>query len=278
MNNFYKRTLTGLVFVIVCISMVLLNQWSLLAFLIIADIWLKIEFFRIVKHDKAKPISFTSIFTGVLFILINFLVINFEISSKLYVLLLIPLFFIFIEELFRNLENPIRNLAFSILSLVYISLPLALAQTISYKDLGDNQIQFLPQILLGILVLIWIFDSMSYVIGVPLGKHRLFERVSPKKSWEGAIGGSVFTLLIGFFMSYFIPNLSRFDWISITVIVIVFGSLGDLIESLFKRSISLKDSGNTLPGHGGLLDRLDSFIFVIPWVYVYFVLKEIVIQ
>ncbi len=275
MKNFFVRTLTGIAFVAVCLTMILINQWAFLAFLIIADIWLKIEFFRIVKHDSAKTLSFTSIFVGILLLIINFVFINFEITNKIFAIALVPIFIIFVEELFSKHENPIRNIAFSLLSLIYISLPLLLAQSLSFRVSVNNEIEFSPQILLGILVLIWVFDSMAYVVGVPFGKHRLFERVSPKKSWEGTIGASVFTLLAAFFMPYFISFITPTDWIVIAVIVIVFGTLGDLIESLFKRSISLKDSGNTLPGHGGLLDRLDSFIFVIPWVYVYFVLREL---
>jgi len=275
LKNFYTRTLTGLVFVSVCLSMILIDRWTLLAFFVIADIWLKFEFFRIVKSDNAKALSFTSVFTGVLFILMNFAVLNYNVNPKIFALLLIPVSLIFVEELFRNIENPLRNVAYSILSLIYISLPLVLAQSLSYRVVGNNQIQFLPQILVGIFVLNWTFDSMSYVSGILFGKHKLFERISPKKTWEGSIGGTIFAVLLGYFMSYFIPELSRLDWVVISALVVVFGILGDLIESLLKRSISLKDSGHSLPGHGGLLDRFDSFIFTIPWVFVYFVIKDL---
>ena len=132
MKNFYTRTLTGLVFVSVCLSMILIGKWTLLAFFIIADVWLKFEFFRIVKSDNAKALSFTSVFTGVLFILMNFVVLNYNVNTKIFALLLIPVSLIFVEDLFRNIDNPLRNVAYSILSLIYISLPLVLAQSLSY--------------------------------------------------------------------------------------------------------------------------------------------------
>ncbi|MDD3858583.1 MAG: phosphatidate cytidylyltransferase [Bacteroidales bacterium] len=276
MNNFLKRTLTGSIFVAITTSLILINEWTFLAFVLIANLWLSIEFFRISSHDQTKALSFTSIFTGSIAIALVFLGKIFDINNSIYWLILIPALFIFIEELFLNKQNPLRNISVSVLSLIYITMPLITSILLVFGnnfDFQNSSKNFHPELLIGILILIWIFDSMAYCFGVPLGKHKLFVRVSPKKSWEGTIGGALFVIIAGIFMYKFLPVLSQTDWIVISALVIVFGTIGDLIESLFKRSINVKDSGETLPGHGGLLDRLDSFIFTLPWILIYFILK-----
>ncbi|HNQ67131.1 MAG TPA: phosphatidate cytidylyltransferase [Bacteroidales bacterium] len=280
MNNFFKRTLTGSIFVAITTSLILINEWTFLAFVLIANLWLSIEFFRISSHDQTKPLSFTSILTGSIAVILVFLGKTYDINSSIYWLILIPASFIFVEELFLNKQNPLRNISVSFLSLIYITIPLITSILLVYGNNFDFQIKkggtFHPELLIGILILIWIFDSMAYCVGVPLGKHKLFIRVSPKKSWEGTIGGALFVIVAGIFMFKFFPVISQTDWIVISALVIVFGTIGDLIESLFKRSINVKDSGETLPGHGGLLDRLDSFIFTLPWVLIYFILKSLI--
>ncbi|HOZ30029.1 MAG TPA: phosphatidate cytidylyltransferase [Bacteroidales bacterium] len=279
MNNFIKRSITGSIFVIVTSALILINEWTFLTFLLIINIWLSIEFFRISAHDQTHALSFTSIFTGTVAIILIFFGTKYNLNNSVYLLLPLPALFIFIEELFINKQNPLRNISVSVLSLMYITFPLIASIILVMGNGLDFQLKtsngFNPEILMGLLILIWIFDSMSYCVGVPLGKHRLFERVSPKKSWEGAIGGAVFTIVAGVFMVKIFSVITQTDWIIISAIVIVFGTIGDLIESLFKRSINVKDSGETLPGHGGLLDRLDSFIFTIPWVLIYFVIKNL---
>jgi len=280
LNNFFKRTLTGSIFVAITTSLILINEWTFLAFVLIANLWLSIEFFRISSHDQTKPLSFTSILTGSIAVILVFLGKTYDINSSIYWLILIPASFIFVEELFLNKQNPLRNISVSFLSLIYITIPLITSILLVYGNNFDFQIKkggtFHPELLIGILILIWIFDSMAYCVGVPLGKHKLFIRVSPKKSWEGTIGGALFVIVAGIFMFKFFPVISQTDWIVISALVIVFGTIGDLIESLFKRSINVKDSGETLPGHGGLLDRLDSFIFTLPWVLIYFILKSLI--
>jgi len=279
LNNFFKRALTGSLFVIGTVALILVNEWTFLAFIFISNLVLTFEFLRIAKHDDTHPLSFTTLITGSCAVVLSFAGYYYDFSSMYYWLITIPAMFIFIEELFRNKPNPMRNISVSIMSLIYITAPmlismqLVLDKSFSFQIAGNG---FTPEILIGILILIWIFDSMAYCTGVPLGKHKLFVRVSPKKSWEGTIGGALFAIVAGLFMNELFPLIGKIDWIIISVLVVVFGTIGDLVESLFKRSINIKDSGELLPGHGGLLDRLDSFIFTVPWIFMYFIVRSMV--
>lgn len=157
---------------------------------------------------------------------------------------------------------------------IYVTVPFALALTLptvyfeSGKEVITNEILF-------IFILIWISDSAAYVVGSLWGKHKLAPKISSGKSWEGALGGFVFTILCGYVFQYHIFQESRFNWLIIGFIVALFAPIGDLVESKLKRSFNAKDSGKLIPGHGGFLDRLDSFIFVIPMVYLYVLLNEV---
>jgi phosphatidate cytidylyltransferase len=126
-----------------------------------------------------------------------------------------------------------------------------------------------PNILVGFFIILWIYDSGAYVFGVSFGKHRLFERISPKKSWEGFIGGSIVAISAANVISVFFTELRLFDWLIISAIIIVFGTFGDLVESLLKRELNIKDSGNILPGHGGILDRFDGIFLSVPIIFAY---------
>ncbi|HOD09257.1 MAG TPA: phosphatidate cytidylyltransferase, partial [Flavobacterium sp.] len=127
-----------------------------------------------------------------------------------------------------------------------------------------------PKIILSIFILIWVNDTFAFLVGKTFGKHKLFEKVSPKKTIEGFIGGFIFSIITGFILAKYLMLQSYFHWVSIAILASVFGTLGDLVESKFKRIANVKDSGNIMPGHGGVLDRLDSIIFVAPIVYLFY--------
>jgi phosphatidate cytidylyltransferase len=169
----------------------------------------------------------------------------------------------FIAELYRKTDNPGANLAFTLLGFFYIAIPMGLSGYLVYPGFNGSK-GFYPWILFGVTLTIWIFDSGAYIVGTSRGKHRLFERISPKKSWEGVIGGGVAALLAGTLNGWLFPVLELKSWLVISMIVIIFGTFGDLVESMLKRSLHLKDSGSFLPGHGGFLDRFDSYLFVVP--------------
>lgn len=174
-------------------------------------------------------------------------------------------FILSISELYRNKIHAFQNLAFTFYAFFYITLSFVLLIYLPYVRTGDWQ----PGIIFYPFLLVWINDTFAYLFGSQFGKHKLFPRISPKKSWEGAIGGGVSTIVVGTIIAPYLEGLTFVDAISISSIVVVFGIFGDLIESMFKRCIEIKDSGKIIPGHGGLLDRIDSVIFAIPAIFVY---------
>jgi phosphatidate cytidylyltransferase len=275
------RTITGAVFVAVTVFLILFCDYSLLAFLIIANTWLSVEFYKLFHLKKKYVIP--SIIINLISIIFTFLIIKFQWDIK-YLWFFLPLIFInFIIALYEKNTNVLNNLSISILSFVYLTIPFILIPFLTLKNnviaFGDNIFDNSRYLLIVILALIWINDSFAYLFGCFVFKkkrHALFERISPKKSWEGSLGGALITLIVAFFLNRFLP-LSMLDSLAIALIVIIFGTFGDLVESMFKRNLGVKDSGKSLPGHGGLLDRLDSFIFSVPFVFLYFLLKQIVL-
>jgi phosphatidate cytidylyltransferase len=177
--------------------------------------------------------------------------------------LLLLVFSLLIVELFLKSEQPFGNIGHYLTGIVYVGLPFTLL--ISIADWQDH---YAPFRVLGLLLLTWTNDTMQYVVGSQIGKTPFFARVSPKKTWEGTLGGMACTFLVAYFFSLWLTDFTLNEWMLMGGLVAVFGTTGDLIESLFKRSLQVKDSGSILPGHGGFLDRFDSFIFVLPWVWV----------
>lgn len=161
------------------------------------------------------------------------------------------------------------------MSQIYIALSFAMLNVLAYHSIGNEgelsnyQVQYNPILPLSIFIFTWINDTGAYCTGMLFGKHRLFERISPKKSWEGSIGGGVFSIIAAIVMAHYFPFMPISTWIGLALTVVIFGTLGDLTESLLKRTIGIKDSGNILPGHGGMLDRFDSTLMAVPAAVVY---------
>ncbi|MCG2793456.1 MAG: phosphatidate cytidylyltransferase [Weeksellaceae bacterium] len=161
-----------------------------------------------------------------------------------------------------------------IFTVVYVTLPFAFSLGLPKFSTLDTGKPFSLEIFM-LFVLIWSSDTFAYLTGKLLGKHKMAPRISPKKTWEGFAGGGVLTLVLGYFVEQYFPDL-RGNWMLVGVLVAVFAPVGDLVESQLKRSFAVKDSGNIIPGHGGVLDRLDSFILCVPVVYLYFILEKLV--
>lgn len=264
MNNLQLRILTAIIGGTAVIGLIYFNQWSfafLLAMLNIAALW---EFYQLSNSNNNSVSMWLSIALGTISFIISILVsFNFLDYKYLNILYTIP-FLLFITELFRNKNNPFQNVGFSILGMIYTTLPFILLAKISFRD-GVYNFSYVY----GFLFLLWASDSCAYFVGKFLGKRKLFERISPKKTWEGLFGGLAGSLLVAYILSNYFTQLSLLNWLIISAIIVFVGTLGDLVESMFKRSLEVKDSSTLLPGHGGVLDRFDGLFVSIPFVYLY---------
>jgi len=185
---------------------------------------------------------------------------------------LVSIVYLFVSELYLQYENPLNNWAYTVFSQMYIALPLSLISVLGFVGDDHNGIeQYNYALPLSVFLFLWANDSGAYCFGSLFGKHKLFPRISPSKTWEGSIGGGILVLIVAFFLglSNIQPLMTTPEWIGLGLTVIVFGTWGDLIESLIKRTLKIKDSGNILPGHGGMLDRFDSSLLAIPAAVIY---------
>jgi phosphatidate cytidylyltransferase len=222
------------------------------------------EFYTLAKKKGFNPQRFYGIIVGSLLFAANYFYVNEMVSVKVFLAVIPVVISIFIIELYRKSEFVFVDIGFTILGVLYIAVPLSFANYITFSD---NSYSW--HLILGFFFLIWSFDTLAYVFGISFGKHRLFERISPKKSWEGFIGGLVSSIGIAYILSIFFTELNFIQWAIASVIISIFGTYGDLVESSFKRNIDEKDSGSLLPGHGGVLDRFDAVFFTLPLFYLY---------
>lgn len=260
-KNLVQRTLSGIVYLVVILGALFAGKVPFgIVFLLIALMALY-EFYGIVLASGASPFIVPSLITGILLFVLAYLVAA-EVLPFRFLTLAIPLFlFLFLIALYSLRPEVIRNTAVSLLGLLYVIIPFASMNFLAFPGSNGN---YSHRIILGILILVWLNDTGAYLVGISIGRHRLFERISPRKSWEGAIGGTLITLAASWWMSPLMGMLSREQWMVLALIVSIFGVFGDLTESLFKRSVNIKDSGTLIPGHGGVLDRMDSILFVMP--------------
>jgi phosphatidate cytidylyltransferase len=230
------------------------------------------EFYKMALAGGIIPLRFWGFFSGIMLYVTSWLFLDGILEMNWLTLNVLPLVILFISALYRSSTQPMANLAVTVTGILYCFVPFILLGAIAHTG-GE----FEWMIVLGMFVLIWIFDSFAYLTGIWLGRNRLFERISPKKSWEGFIGGAVITLLATWLLSPFMPVLDQIIWMGIAVITIIAGTYGDLVESMFKRSAGIKDSGNIMPGHGGVLDRFDAMLFISPivWIYLHLILRGV---
>ena len=265
MKVLITRTLTSLLYAIVVIAGILLHPFLFAVVFLGLTILALLEFYRMVKMAGGEPQIWSGLVITIVFFISIFGFVA-GILPSIFIFSVIPLLFlVFIVELYRKKPFPIANIAYTLAGFLYIGFSMSLSNLLAFP-LNSGKHVFYPWILFGITITLWLYDSGAYLIGTPLGKHRLFERISPKKSWEGVIGGGIIAMLAGVLNAWLFQSIELTTWLLISFVVVVFGTFGDLVESMMKRSLGIKDSGNLLPGHGGFLDRLDSFIFTVPMV------------
>jgi len=264
-NNFIKRTITGAFFVIFIIGSVLLSPWVFASLFLLVSVAGMFEYFRVMARLDLYPARMTSllvsvvVYAGVVSVLTGLLSPDYLKAG----IVIVPL--LLIVELFRNKGNPFRNVAAAMLGIVWIVFPLALLSGFFNPAADRGWIH--GGALLGFFLILWIYDSGAYIVGSVAGKRKMLERISPGKSWEGFAGGTAAGLLTAYMISASFLEFSSLEWMLIAIVIIIFGTLGDLIESMLKRSAGIKDSGSLLPGHGGILDRFDAVLVAAPFVY-----------
>ena len=265
MSNFFQRAISGAVYISIIIASILFHSYAFVAVFTVICAWCVREFQQLTNSQPDVDVNtWIAAFGGAFLFICSYLYASGIVSCKwIYAIYIVYVMAVFIWELYRKHPNPINNWAYFVLGQVYVAVPFSLLSFILFAT------GYTPILLLSVFVIIWVNDTGAYLCGVTFGKHRLFERISPKKSWEGFIGGAVFSLVAGYVFSLFIPEISLLHWFILAEIIVVFGTFGDLSESLLKRTLGVKDSGNTIPGHGGLLDRFDSMLFAAPAVFVY---------
>lgn len=267
MNTILQRTVSGIVYVFLIIGSLFLGKIAFGILLLGIGTLALFEFYKLAVRKIPSLGIITGLVTGSFVIASTFLAASGVLNPLWLYCNLAFILLLFILALFINHQKASENLGIQILGILYISLPLALSSYIIFPR--SFQYVYTHRIMLGMFMLIWINDIFAYLAGITLGRHRLYEKISPKKSWEGVFGGTVFTIISAFWISDIMNCLLRKDWLIIAGIVSVFGVMGDLFESMFKREGNVKDSGSLIPGHGGILDRIDSMLFVIPVVFIY---------
>ncbi len=280
MNNFIVRTITGVLFVAAVVICFLRPMAMTLFFALVTglSIW---EFTGLVNARERITVNrFICTAAGVFFFIAMAGFCSDLTPSSVFIPYLLTVIYLFCAGLFTRNADPVGDWAYSMMSQMYIALPLSCLNVLAFRYTLDG-VQYNFLLPLSVFIFLWMNDTGAYCSGSLLGRHKLFPRVSPGKSWEGSIGGALLVVLVALLLSWVDhthqlelfgaaeTGLSLVEWVGLGLVVVVFGTLGDLVESLFKRTLGIKDSGNILPGHGGMLDRFDSSLMAIPASVIY---------
>jgi phosphatidate cytidylyltransferase len=278
LNNFFRRTLTGAWIVIFIMGGFWLHPVSFFLTGLIMLILTQYEYYQIIRKSGVNPQVIPGILTGIMVYVLSTLVASKMIPANSMLLIIPLIILVMVFELYRKQEKPFDSLAHTFFSIFYTTLPFAMFPFSAFARTGLNSllphesITFSPGIIIGFFLLIWANDTGAYLTGMTIGRHRLFERISPKKSWEGFFGGLLLAIVAGWFLSGWLGVVDRIHWVIISIVISIAGTYGDLLESMLKRSTGVKDSGTILPGHGGFLDRFDSALLSFPLVYLFITL------
>lgn len=261
-SNLTLRIFTGLFGAAGIIAGIVYSPWTYFAIFAFITVITLLEFYKLTGLDGMVPQKTFGTICGALIFCASFLIEKEHISYRYYFLIFPIVSCVYMIKLYKKFERkPFTNIAFTILGIFYVAMPFALLNIAAFEN-GDYNYE----IMLGCLLILWANDTGGFIAGTLFGKTKLFERISPKKSWEGAVGGAVLGLLFAWGASYYFVSLAAWQWLVISVLIIIGGDYGDLVESLLKRSIEIKDSGDSLPGHGGFLDRFDGLLISAPFI------------
>lgn len=273
MKNLITRAITGVFFVAAVVTCFLRPEAMIFLFALVTGltVW---EFTGIVNNIENVSVNrFLSTVAAVYFFLGMAGYCSGIVPSAVFIPYLLTVVYMFVSELYTKAPNSINNWAYTMLSQMYIALPFATLNVLAFRGIGD-MVYYNYLIPLSVFIFLWTNDTGAYLSGSLFGKHKLFPRVSPGKSWEGSIGGGIFVIIAAIIIGYLANDgaahrLSIQEWVGLGLVVTFFGTWGDLVESLFKRTLGVKDSGTILPGHGGMLDRFDSSLMAIPAAVIY---------
>jgi len=273
MKNLIVRTVTGILFVAAIVACFFNRIAMELLFALVTGLTLW-EYTGIVNSiGNAHTNRFISVVAGVYFFLATGGFCSGMVpTGAVFIPYLLTMVYLFISELYKKAANPINNWAYTTLGQIYIALPFSMINVLAFNAQPDGQVAFNCIIPLSMFVFLWANDSGAYCFGSMFGRHKLFPRISPGKSWEGSAGGAITVLAAAFAIGRWLGDdspLTLAQWLGLGLVVVVFGTWGDLVESLFKRTLGIKDSGNILPGHGGMLDRFDSSLMAMPAAVLY---------
>ena len=264
LSNLQQRLLVGVAGSALMITLFYWSSWSFLFVILVLSTATQVEFYLLAGVDGKFPLKTYGTLIGNVLIILTFLI-RMDLITERYFLILFPLLsLVFIIKLYQKELKPFTNIAFTILGVVYVAVPFALLTWVAFKD---NEYQW--KIMVGTFLLLWASDTGAYFAGKVFGNRKLFERISPKKTWEGFLGGLALAMAMAFALATFMHQFELWQWMVIAVILVVMGSYGDLVESLFKRSLQIKDSGSGLPGHGGFLDRFDGLLVSAPFLTIF---------
>lgn len=261
-NNLTQRIITAFIGAAAIVFGIVFSEWSYYAVFFIICLFTLLEFYDLSGLDGMVPQKTFGTVCGMLIFSLSFFIEKQEISYRYYFLIFPIVSLVYMIKLYKKFERkPFTNIAYMFLGLFYVAMPFSLLNIAVYEDGAYNF-----EIMFGCLFILWASDTGAYFAGTLFGKRKLFERISPKKSWEGALGGAILAVIFALIIAQYFDSLARWQWITIAIIIIIGGIYGDLIESLLKRSIEIKDSGASLPGHGGFLDRFDGLLISAPFI------------
>lgn len=276
MKNFITRAITGVLFVAIMVAGFVQPLTMILLFALITGLALW-EYTGLVNQVENVAVNrFISTVAGVyFFIAVAGINSGYIQTNAVFVPYLLTVVYLFISELYARNTNAINDWAYTMLGQMYIALPLAMINVLAFRQSPDGLITYNFLLPLSVFVFLWINDTGAYCTGSLIGRHKLFPRISPGKTWEGSVGGGLLVVAVAAVIGYWdnrlmgMAGLSVAAWMGLGLVIVVFGTWGDLVESLFKRTLGVKDSGRMLPGHGGMLDRFDSSLMAIPAAVIY---------